>query len=175
MKTYGWAKTLLTAYRYLERIADALDSMIESRGLLSRNVSGINYSINNIFTLSEKIINLSERKVKLINLKVLTEKCLKKCGDKTACLLIEKYIDGRKNDDIAKRNDIAYRTLFRRLSLGEQKFQSVLDSMGFTEEKLDEYLSCEKWILEIKKRQETLRKGETFEFSSFNIDRLAVV
>ncbi len=174
MKTNVWAKTILTSYRYLDRIANVLDEMIERKGLNSYNVSGINYSNNNIFTLAEKLIDLSERKVTLINLKVLTEKALAKCGEKSAVLLIEKYIDCRKNEDIAERNSLSYRTFFRRLTLAEEKFESVLENLGFSDEDLEIFLEKEAWIGEIKRRQSGLRKGENFVFEKPALDRLAV-
>ena len=71
MNTNIWAKTILSSYRYLERIAGAIDKMVESSGINSRDMSGVAFSNNNILSLAEKMIDLSERKVKLINLKVL--------------------------------------------------------------------------------------------------------
>lgn len=169
-----WARTILTAYRYLERLSDAIDTMIENRGINSMNLSGASYSCNNIFNLAEKIIELSQRKVKLINLKILTEDVLEKCGEKHGKLLILKYIDKMKNVDIAKVCDLSLRTYFRRLESAEQRFEEVLSLLGYDEKRLEEYLSGERWILEIKNRIEILKTNQDFIVESRYLDKLAV-
>ena len=170
-----WAKTILTSYRYLERIADAIDSMIEKRGLYARVVSGASYSYNNIYNLADKMIELSQRKVKLINLKVLTEGCLEKCGESFAKLLISKYIDKKKNAEIAEFYGLSLRTYFRRLGDAEERFEQVLALNGFDEEKLDKYLSSERWIMEVKNRINLLQGGQEFEVEERYLNKLAVV
>lgn len=174
MTDHIWAKTILTSYRYLERLADAIDSMIENRGLNSMFVSESNYAYNNIYNLADKLIDLSERKIKLINLKVLTEDCLKKCGNSFAKLLISKYIDGKKNLEIAKLHNLSLRTFFRRLSDAEKRFEEVLAMKGFDKNKLESYLNSEKWIIEIKERLEFLHSGQEFEVETRYLNKLAV-
>ena len=169
-----WAKTILTSYRYLERLADAIDSMIESRGLYARVMSGVNYSTNNIYNLAEKLIDLGERKVKLINLKVLTEKVLEKCGESFANLLIAKYIDEKKNAEIAEFYELSLRTFFRRLSDAEKRFEEVLCRSGFNRQKIENYLKDEKWIWEVKSRIEGTRSGQEVEVEERYLDKLAV-
>ena len=169
-----WAKTILTSYRYLERIADAIDSMIESRGLYARVVSGANYYLNNIYNLSDKMIELSERKVKLINLKVLTENVLEKIGENSAKLLIAKYIDKMKNSEIAQVYDLSLRTYFRRINEAEGKFEQVLALNGFDEERLENYLCKERWIMEIKSRIISTSIDDGLEIEGRYLNKLAV-
>lgn len=174
MNTNIWAKTILSSYRYLERIAGAIDKMVESSGIHSRDMSGVAFSNNNILSLAEKMIDLSERKVKLINLKVLTENTLEMCGESFANILISKYLDGKRNADISQENNLSLRTYFRRLNDAEERFEQVLARKGFTYEKLDEYLKNEKWIMEVKNRLSLLRGGQELELSQTKLDRLAV-
>lgn len=170
-----WAKTILSTYRYLQRIAGAIDKMIEDRGLYSRDMSGASFSTNNILSLSEKLIELSERKIKLINLKLLTEKSLEFCGESSASLLIAKYIDGKKNMDIIEEKGLSYRTFFRRLDDAESKFEIALAHNGFTKEKIETYLSSELWIMEVKNRISALRVNQDLDVSERQLDRLAVI
>ena len=169
-----WAKTILTSYRYLERIADVIDIMVENSGLNSRDISGVNFSYNNILSLSEKMINLSERKVKLINLKILTEQVLEKCGEGFSELLILKYIEGNSNLEIIEKTGLAYRTYFRRIAEAESRFEGVLRNKGFNYEKIEDYLASENWIFGIKNRIENLKRNEEFQISYRQLDRLAV-
>ena len=66
-----WAKTILTSYRFLEKVSDAIDRLVETRALNSFYMGGNNFSQNNVFVVSESLINLTERKKKLINLSLL--------------------------------------------------------------------------------------------------------
>lgn len=152
MKANLWAKTSLSVYRYLERIADAIDRLVESKAINSFYVNSSNFFTNGVSVVADKIIELSERKVKLINFKVLIEKALTSCDAEQASLLIEKYFDGEKVKDIVAKHGLSMRTYFRKLNAAENAFYCELVHVGFTDEKLNQYLSSEKWIMEVMRR-----------------------
>lgn len=158
MKTNAWGKTILTIYRYLERIAGAIDKLVERQALNSYYYFKENTQNNGVLNVAEKIIELSERKVRLINIKVLTEESLKKCDRKLAELLIYRYIDGDRSEDIAKRLDLSERTYFRRLNQAEDQFLHNFAVKGFSENKLTSYLKEEKWIMEVFNKFNDQRK-----------------
>ena len=99
---------------------------------------------------------------------------MKKCGNSFAKLLISKYIDGKKNLEIAKLHNLSLRTFFRRLSDAEKRFEGVLAMKGFDKNKLESYLNSEKWIIEIKERLEFLHSGQEFEVETRYLNKLAV-
>ena len=101
MKLNLCAKTVLLVYRYLDRIADAIDRLVERRALNSFYMSGIGCKDNNISNVAQYIIDLSQRKVKLINIKILTEMALDNCPILYSQILIEKYMDNDKACEIA--------------------------------------------------------------------------
>ena len=138
MKSNLWAKTILSVYRYLERISGAIDKMVERQALNSYYYFSGSSIDNGILSVSKRIIELSERKVRLINLKVLTEKALKGCDKILGQILIEKYIEGESSDNIAESLNLSPRTYFRRLTQAEEQF-------------LNSYLAEEKWILDVYK------------------------
>lgn len=146
MKSNLWTKTILTVYKYLDRIAGAIDKLVERNAMNSYYSAFTNNGVEN---LADKIIELSERKVKLINIKVLTEKTLEKMEKESAQLLIEKYIDNDKSETIAQRHNFPMRTYFRRQSQAEDAFTAYLALQGFCEERLNEYLAGENWIIEV--------------------------
>ena len=149
---YVWAKTLLSVYRYLERIAGAIDKIIEKTGLGSANICGQNYYLNNIFTVSQKMIDLSERKVTLINIKVLVEEALKKIDPEDAEILIEKFFDGVKTREIVELHEISMRTAFRKIDSAIKSFASALVLKGFDDLRLEKMLQNEHWILQVHER-----------------------
>ena len=76
MKENCWSKTLLGVYNYLETIAGAIDKITMKTALNSFQFSKNNYEKNNVYNISNKLIDLSERKITLINLKILVVECL---------------------------------------------------------------------------------------------------
>ena len=141
-----WTKTMLSVYKYLERICDAIDKICISSALSSSNILGQNYFSNNVHAISQKLINLGQRKITLINLKLLTEDVLSKLKESDANLLIEKYIDERKTKDIAVKNNLSLRSAFRKIALAEEAFDRKLNVMGYDDKKISNMLKEETWI-----------------------------
>ena len=167
----AWTKTILSVYRYLERICGAIDKIILNTGLSSRNVSLTNYFRNDALSVSQKIIDLSQRKVSLINLKLLTEQCLKKIKTDDARLLILCYIDGMKRRELADKFGISMRTIFRRIDAAESSFAKMLHLKGYTDSKLAEDLKNENWIKSVFSKYSKGEEQERIELSSSYINR----
>ncbi len=144
MKENIWAKTILGAYRHLEAVADAIDKIILKTALNSYHFS---LNTNDVYQTSNKLIELGERKVTLINLKVLVEETLSKLEQKDADILICRYIENMKFKDIALEKNIGLRTVFRRLDRAEDMFSKKLLNLGYSSLKLKNMLRYETWIL----------------------------
>ena len=72
-----WSKAILSSYNYLERLCNSIDKLVENMAVNSYFSTNLKYGANSVEDLSKKIINLSNRKIDYINLKVLTEQALK--------------------------------------------------------------------------------------------------
>lgn len=166
-----WSKTLLTSYRYLNRISDAIDKLIKTNALNCYDISGAMYSLNNTLDVSNRIIDLSERKIKMINLKILIEKTLLKLKKDDAIILIHRYIENLKFKDVANVMKISMRTCFRKLDNAETSFTNILNSQNWREEKLENYLKDEHWILSIYNEYKNNKRYENMDFN-FNIKTL---
>ena len=147
MESTQWTKTLLVAYKHLDNVAGAIDKIILKTALNSFYFSRNTYQQNNVYAISNKLISLSERKITLINTKLLVEEVLKNIPIKDARLLIQRYIEKMKFKDMAKQNEMNIRTVFRRLTSAESAFQTGLMARGYFDEKLCEMLANETWIL----------------------------
>ena len=165
-----WARTILTVYRYLERIAGAIDKIIMQRARGSSNIVGQNYFYNNTLTISERLIDLSERKVTLINLKVLVEDALAEMDEKDAQTLIEKYVDGLKNKDLAESLGVGLRTIFRRIEKAELAFKGKIVSKGYNDIKLKNMLKDELWINNAYNA--IANKGDEFDMANINLAKV---
>lgn len=152
----NWTKTILYVYKYLERVCDGIDALVEESALHSFH----HRSENEASRVAERICKLCERKAKLVNIKVLADTCLLKSDKTSAQLLIEKYIDEDQGEDIALRHNINFRTYFRKMIQAETSFSILMLREGFSESKLNEYLKDEKWIIEVYEKFENENSGE---------------
>ena len=140
MKDKIWAKTLLNSYTCLERLSSAIDGMVMATGLHS------SYGYNATMTSANHIINLISRKKLLINLKVLIETVIEKMPVNFARILVLKYFDKVKSQDIAKVMEISNRTYFRRLQQSVDCFSKGLKKEGFSSEIIEKMVENEWWI-----------------------------
>lgn len=165
MQNHIWGKTLLSAYRFLERIAGAIDKIIEKKALASSWATSFSSVANSTLELADQIIELSERKVKLINIKLLIEKALKKLDKKDAKILICKYFDKMGPEEIIASFGLSRRSYFRRIQDAESSFESSCASLGFPISRLQTYLDSEEWIKQIaatfQAKQAKEKKGST--------------
>lgn len=164
MKENFWTKTLLGIYSYLETIADAIDKITMKTALSSFQFSRLSLEKNNVLTISNKLIDLSERKVTLINLKLLIEKTLLSLPKKDAILLIHRYINKSKATEISQKSGMSVRSVFRKLHAVEDKFVFALSKQGYDNLKLKDMLKNEHWILNYYNDLAT-KKAENFSFS----------
>jgi len=159
MKTSQWGKTLLYTYKYLPRITDAIDKMVEQAALNSFYFSN-NQKDNGVLAVSEKISKLIERKNRLINIKVLVDKALLACEEMNGKILVEKFIDDEMCESIAKRYNLNIRTYFRKQEVAEANFYSNIVKLGFDENRLNKYLSEEKWIIDVLEKYQGQNEDE---------------
>lgn len=150
-KTNVWYRTLLFVYNMLDMVAESIDKLVEQQAMNSFYYSS-NFSDNDVMTVAEKIIALSERKVRLINIKVATDNSLKECPVELAQLLIEHYIDNDICEDVAKRHNMVLRTFYRKLQKAEGEFANNMIEKGYTEERIREEFKEDRWVIDIYKK-----------------------
>ena len=149
MENTNWSKTLLGVYRYLPRVTYAFDKIVKTRAYNSFYGSSNNPGFNDVMNISNAILDLTERKISLINLKLITEKALKSMDTDLARILILKFIDGKKSVEIAEKFGFCLRTFFRKINTALISFKKALNRIGYDDVKLFDMLKKEKWILEV--------------------------
>ena len=152
-----WCKTFLNVYRSLEKITQAIDKIVLTTGLnLSLDAS----------TCAGKILELTERKITLINLKLFIEKLLNSLPEKHTQIIMLKYVDQAKSEDIARQMCISSRTFFRKTNASLKSMELALKQEGKTHESLLMEYKKEVWIVDLFQKllqQELLTdcKGES--------------
>ena len=149
MNLKTWTKTMFTVYRHLPRVVRAIDKIFTARALNANQVSGKNLAYNDIYNVAENLINLTERKVNLLNLKVLVEIVIKSLDRESAKYLILRYVDGFSFEQIASLKNVSERTAYRKLNRAVEQAGYILQREGFDEEKLNTKFSNEKWLYEL--------------------------
>ena len=174
-KNLLWTKTILSVYRYLERICGAIDKIILRSGLDSANLNQRTYYYNNVMSITQRIIDLSQRKITLINLKVLSEQCLKSIKSTDAQLLISLYVDGAKRREIAEQYGMSLRTTFRRIEAAEISFSKALRCKGYDDEKLENMLHAEAWISSVYNKYSKCENNEKIEMVTCSVAKVAAM
>lgn len=105
-----YVKTLLEAYRTLPNVIKILDQIIESRASNAMLSSGL---FSSTYDEIEKVIELGERKDKLLNLYVITDNMIKMLSEKQRKFVIMKFIKKRNIDAIAEELNINKRNVYR--------------------------------------------------------------
>lgn len=140
-----WSKTLLNSYVCFEKIADAIDKLVLTYGLDSYHL----HDIQAFEFSAEQMIELTDRKKLLINLKVLCDETLAKMTPKYARILILKYIDGMKCSAISKLLGVSLRSYFRWVGEAISSFSLKLKNLGYSDELLKEMCENEIWIKQL--------------------------
>ena len=138
-----WGKTLLSLYRHFGVMANSIDNLVRRIGINS----AFRHTIyDSTIVDSNKILELTERKIKIINLKVIVEDILSDLNMKDLKILNLCYVDGVEYKKIIKLLNINQRTFFRRKEIAIARFSNKLAEMGYDADKLEKYLHNENWI-----------------------------
>ena len=138
-----WGKTLLSLYRHFGVMANSIDNLVRRIGINS----AFRHTIyDSTIVDSNKILELTERKIKIINLKVIVEDILSDLNMKDLKILTLCYVDGVEYKKIIKLLNINQRTFFRRKEIAIARFSNKLAEMGYDTDKLEKYLHNENWI-----------------------------
>lgn len=145
----NWSKTILSVYKYLEALSNSIDDLVVKKSIASAFYN--NARFNSAYDCANKVMQLTDRKINLINLKVLVEDVLSNMPLKYKKVLALSYIDGVKNEDIANIMHISDRTFFRVKNSALDIFTKTLMGMGYSKERLEEMFCGENWLKHLYK------------------------
>jgi len=154
-------KALLICYSHIDSAINTIDNHIEDLIRACYYAHGINDEIR----IYVKIIGLNSHKQRLKNLKYVINHVLNECDYTTRTILVNKYINNKSIEWIAKRYKQCVRTVYRYLDKCYNKFSIVLQNLNFTEQMLLDYFQDESLfnnaLKEVNKNDRTrkARKG----------------
>ena len=161
-KNLTWGKTLLGVYKYLDIITNSIDELVYKRAHSSFHYNNMYY--NSTYNTANKIIELTIRKKKLKEIKILIEDVVAQMKDDDIRIISLLYFDLLKNTTVAQILQVSMRTFFRQKTIALQNFAKVLESLGYNHAKLITMLEDEKWLIELYNK--TLVDGRSVKQSS---------
>lgn len=148
MEYKAFSKTLLNIYNSLNAVCERIDEMVEKKALNGAfYASGSQF--RNPMELCNNLIDMSQRKINLINLKLRIESAITKLKQKEAKVLILKFVDRLTFSQIASLTNQCLRNCFRICENGIENFGKILKEEGLTEEKIFKNYADEKWIFQV--------------------------
>ena len=142
-----WSKSALSIYRYLNRMTKTMDKLVVDNGKNSNHQS-VQRQLSTHYQVA-RIIELIDRKRKMINLKVGVEQALCKLPKSDRRILSLSFIDGVTSEMIAQFMGISLRTFFRKKNKAITLFGDKLQEIGFDSKYFENEYMCEKWFVSI--------------------------
>lgn len=142
-----WSKSALSIYKYLPTMVNTLDKIIMDTGKSSHN--SILQKYQSTYCQASKIIELIDRKRKMINLKIAVEDTLNKLDRNSKRLLTLIFIDGAKSEVVAEMLGMSIRTFFRKKISAINEFSSIFQCKGYDNEFFESEYSYELWFMSV--------------------------
>lgn len=143
-------------------MSSTLDRLVVglSRG---NNVSAIP-KYNSTYFQASKIIELTERKRKVVNLKVAIEDSVARLDKTSRRIITLVFFDGIRSEAISQLMNMSIRTFFRRKLYAVNQFTNIMETLGYDVEFFESEYFGEKWFMSVY--DECLSKGYNSEYDN---------
>ena len=148
-KISAYTKALFTVYPSIPNIISVIDNIVLSRASSIVPCSGIYTGANSTYNEIEKVIDMSERKMKLLNLVALTREILSSLSEKDYEVVDMRFFKRMKTSSIAERLMVDERSVYRRLKRAVEKASEYCIAHGFGSVFMEHEIKGESWIKEI--------------------------
>ena len=143
----NWSKSALSIYKYLSTMAKSIDKTVLDLGK-SSHITSLHRQ-HNTYNQAGNLIELVDRKRKMINLKIIIEEVLAKMEKEDRRIISLVYMDGVKSETIAKILGVSIRTFFRKKLIAIQNFTLIMAEIGYNEEFFENEYFSEKWLMAV--------------------------
>lgn len=109
-----WIKTLLSAHSNLPEIIKSVDKIIEINASSLSFITDIYNTEKSTYAQVEKVIDLTERKNKLLNIFLMSKNLLSSVSEDDRLFLKRKYIFGWTAEELSQEYQVSIRTIFRK-------------------------------------------------------------
>ncbi len=120
MKINFYTKSFLSVYKHLKPLTLYIDKVIDGK------VSNSFYDRGDLQKTAGTIIDLSQKKLLFVNLKIILNKIFLNINKDSAKMLILKYVDCLPGDKLKEIFALQERTMYRRLKIAVEEFDAEL-------------------------------------------------
>ena len=110
-----WIKTLISSYKTIPKIIQAIDKIIELQASSVSFTTNIFNKKNTTMSQVENVIDLTERKSSLLNIYVMTKNMLSSLSEEHFEFIEKKYIYDWSNEELSNYYSISIRTVYRKV------------------------------------------------------------
>ncbi|MBQ7579040.1 MAG: hypothetical protein IJT25_00715 [Clostridia bacterium] len=139
-----WVKTLLSIFGSLPNIIKLIDSILSKNATNPFGTSMYDSTMNQI----DKVINLYDRKNKMLNIYLLIKKIISDASEEDKKLISYKFVNKITIPAMAQKFNCTPRNVFRKINNLIDKLTASTIERGFTICFIESQLSSEPWIME---------------------------
>lgn len=143
-----WIKTLLSIQSSLPEIIKSVDKIIEINASSLSFVTDIYNTEKSTFAQVEKVIDLTERKNKLLNLYLISKNLMTSVSEDERLFLKRKFIFNWTAEDLAEEYNVSIRTIFRKTEKLIELILEKLKRKNWSINFINIQVKDESWILE---------------------------
>lgn len=155
-KLIWYIKALLQVYKTIPNIINIIDKIVERKASSYFPTSTI-YGNSHINTYKQidGLLDLTQRKNKLLNLYIITEEFFQILNEQDKKFILLKFVHKYKTHEISKELNLSERSVFRKANTIIEKIAIDLLNKNYTTKFLDNQIGSEVWIHEIIKEKIT--------------------
>lgn len=143
-----WIKTLISIQSNLPEIIKSVDKIIEMNASSLSFISDIYNTQKGTFAQVERVIDLTERKNKLLNLYLISKNLLSGLAEEERTFLKRKFIYNWTADELAIEYQVSIRTVFRRTEKLLDKIYETTKHKNWSLNFINAQVKNESWIFE---------------------------
>ncbi len=145
----AYVKTLFTIYPSLPNIIKVIDNIVLSRASSIVPVRSVYTGVNSTISEIEKVIDMSDRKMKLLSIVGLAREILAVLSVRDYEIVDLKFFKQMKVSSIASRLEIDERSVFRRINKAIDNCVAFCQASKFDQIFFENQFKGEGWIKEI--------------------------
>lgn len=153
MKSLNLIKTLYESYPYIVKVVPVMEKKVLAMGLSSGGIGG--YNAEGICNLANAMLDMIDRKRQLEGIKRALDKVMQKLPKPYARIVIGYYLNSMPLGEIAKVEKTTYGRIRTRYNNALSDTKKILDSLGYTEERLVNIMKQEKWMRSLYEQRVT--------------------
>ena len=147
-----WIKTLLSVHSNLPEIIKSVDKIIEINASSMSFITDIYNTEKSTYAQVEKVIDLTERKNKLLNLFLMSKNLLSSIDEDDSLFLKRKYIFGWTAEELSQEYQVSIRTVFRKTEKIIEEIFEKAKKKSWSLNFINLQVKDELWLIEKFKR-----------------------